>query len=442
MCFWCGTVIEVSDSCDDRGAYAAALASLPKAGPRRLHRLLSGYSPQEAWQMVKRKLVSADVADKSLRELWAAFAAEVDVNEIADRLQELDIWATTRVDSGHPKRFASDIDPAPIIFRKGDLLEDHAVGVTVIGTRRCSPIGRSVAHEFGAGLAEAGVTVVSGLALGIDGAAHRGALSVSGTPPVGVVGSGLNVIYPRANNNLWHQVCAAGTLLSEAPIDAKPEPWRFPARNRLLAALADVVVVVESKQAGGSMLTVEEAIRRDVTVMAVPGSVRNPAAAGTNQLISEGCAPACSVDDILAAVSLAVPHHSTPQSTQMSMGVTTDNTAHVDDDTNADNTAKKQKCHHTKEEDTFSSGAPAGSRASGVSENHTKEQNTFSSSEEAKTEKETLKHRILEQVDGNPVSIDSLIAYLEEATPAVLTEISNLEAMGLVASYEGKIMRC
>ena len=372
--------------------------------------------------MVKRKLVSADVADKSLRELWAAFAAEVDVNEIADRLQELDIWATTRVDSGHPKRFASDIDPAPIIFRKGDLLEDHAVGVTVIGTRRCSPIGRSVAHEFGAGLAEAGVTVVSGLALGIDGAAHRGALSVSGTPPVGVVGSGLNVIYPRANNNLWHRVCAAGTLLSEAPIDAKPEPWRFPARNRLLAALADVVVVVESKQAGGSMLTVEEAIRRDVTVMAVPGSVRNPAAAGTNQLISEGCAPACSVDDILAAVSLAVPHHSTPQSTQMSMGVTTqmivDNATNAGDDTNMSDTAKKQKQHYAKEHDTLPN------------------------SEQSKTEKHGLKRRILEQVDGNPVSIDSLIAYLEEATPAVLTEISNLEAMGLVVSYEGKIMRC
>ena len=92
---------------------------------------------------------------------------------------------------------------------------------------------------------------------------------------------------------------------TEAPFGAEPEGWRFPARNRLLAALADVVVVVESKRAGGSMHTVEEAIRREVTVMAVPGSVRNPAAAGTNLLLSEGCAPACSTEDVLVALGLA-----------------------------------------------------------------------------------------------------------------------------------------
>ena len=159
--------------------------------------------------------------------------------------------------------------------------------------------------ELGSGLAAAGVTVISGLALGIDGAAHRGALAADGAPVVGVVGSGLDVVYPRGNRDLWEAVSAAGTLLAEAPLGAEPEGWRFPARNRLLAALADVVVVVESKRAGGSMHTVEEAIRREVTVMAVPGSVRNPAAEGTNLLLSEGCAPACSTDDVLVALELA-----------------------------------------------------------------------------------------------------------------------------------------
>jgi len=162
-----------------------------------------------------------------------------------------------------------------------------------------------VSFEFGAGLAAAGVTVVSGLALGVDGAAHRGALSVEGAPVVGVVASGLDVVYPRANGQLWSAVRDAGTLLSEAPLGGEPERWRFPARNRFLAALADVVVVVESARAGGSMLTVEQAVRRGVTVMAVPGSVRNAASAGANQLISEGCPPACSVEDVLTAVGLA-----------------------------------------------------------------------------------------------------------------------------------------
>ena len=131
---------------------------------------------------------------------------------------------------------------------------------------------------------------------------------------MGVVGSGLDVVYPKGSADLWEEVAAAGALITEAPLGAEPEAWRFPARNRLLAALADVVVVVESKEAGGSMHTVEQAARRGVTVMAVPGSVRNPAAAGANRLISEGCPPACSVDDVLTALGLATEGRPAPLS--------------------------------------------------------------------------------------------------------------------------------
>jgi DNA processing protein len=146
--------------------------------------------------------------------------------------------------------------------------------------------------------------VVSGLALGIDGAAHEGVLAAKAAPPIGVVGSGLDVVYPKRHSQLWRDVAAAGVLLSEAPLGAAPEPWRFPARNRILAALSHVVVVVESHAAGGSMHTVRAALDRGITVMAVPGSVRNPAAAGTNQLLSEGVAPACVTDDVLVALSM------------------------------------------------------------------------------------------------------------------------------------------
>jgi DNA processing protein len=161
-----------------------------------------------------------------------------------------------------------------------------------------------VAFDLGRDLAAAGVVVVSGLASGIDGAAHRGALAAGGAPPVGVVGSGLDVVYPRGQDKLWHAVAAAGTLLSEAPLGGRPERWRFPARNRIIAALADLVVVVESHRRGGSLHTVDEADRRGRDVMAVPGSVRNPAAAGTNDLLAEGRVPVCSVDDVLVALGL------------------------------------------------------------------------------------------------------------------------------------------
>src|SRR5204862_479680 len=165
----------------------------------------------------------------------------------------------------------------------------------------CAPTPRfraGVARQLGRELAAHGVAIVSGLAIGIDGSAHEGALAAKAAPPVGVVGSGLDVVYPKRHRHLWDAVAAAGVLLSEAPMGAVPERWRFPARNRILAALSDVVVVVESHAAGGSMHTVRAAIDRGIPVMAVPGSMRNPAAAGTNQLLSEGVPPARDPDDI------------------------------------------------------------------------------------------------------------------------------------------------
>ncbi|HJR25211.1 MAG TPA: DNA-processing protein DprA, partial [Acidimicrobiales bacterium] len=155
-------------------------------------------------------------------------------------------------------------------------------------------------------LAEAGVAIVSGLALGIDGAAHRGVLDAAAGPgrPVGIIASGHDIPYPARHARLWAAVAERGVLLGEAALGTRPAAWRFPARNRIIAALADVLVVIESHAAGGSLLTVREAIARGVDVMAVPGSVRNPAADGTNQLIADGCHPVRDADDVLMAIGL------------------------------------------------------------------------------------------------------------------------------------------
>ena len=179
-----------------------------------------------------------------------------------------------------------------------------ATRVAIVGTRRCTGAGAGFARELGRELTEAGVAVVSGLALGIDGASHRGVLDAGGRP-IGVVGSGLDVVYPSRHRDLWQRVADDGVLLSEAPLGARPAAWRFPARNRIIAGLADLVVVVESHAAGGSMHTVREAADRDIEVMAVPGSVRCPSAAGTNQLLADGCAPVRDVTDVLVALGLS-----------------------------------------------------------------------------------------------------------------------------------------
>jgi DNA processing protein len=197
-----------------------------------------------------------------------------------------------------------DPEASAVLFARGDARSLDAPTVAIVGTRRCTTSGAGIAYELGRDLTNSGVCIVSGLALGIDGAAHRGALAATGPAPIAVVGSGLDVIYPRQNAALWHDVERAGAVLSEAPLGARPERWRFPDRNRIIAGLADVVVVVESRHAGGSMHTVDEADKRGIDVMAVPGSIRSAAAGGTNDLLAEGRAPVRDADDVLMAIGL------------------------------------------------------------------------------------------------------------------------------------------
>lgn len=296
-----------------------ALASLPRMSPARLAALLADTGPEAAWQLLGEGRQLPDAVVRSLGAersvvcgAWRRSVRETDPLAVLDRYRAhgIEVWSRF---STYPARLTPDQWAPTVAFWRGDEGALRSPTVAIVGTRRCSAEGRETAARFGRELAEAGVAVVSGLALGIDGAAHRGALGAQGGgKAIGVVGSGLDVVYPKRHHDLWDQVASSGLLISEAPLGAKPEPWRFPARNRIIAGLADLVVVVESHAAGGSLLTVEEAATRGVTVMAVPGSVRNPAAAGSNRLLSDGCAPACSVDDVLDELDGAAARRPVP----------------------------------------------------------------------------------------------------------------------------------
>jgi DNA processing protein len=186
--------------------------------------------------------------------------------------------------------------------------------VAVVGTRAASVHGLTDAWELGAFLGAAGVSVVSGMAIGIDGAAHHGALQAAEAAasrgeaavagPVGVVATGLDVVYPRRHRVLYERVRRHGVVLGEHPFGVTPERGRFPVRNRIIAALADVVVVVEATLSGGSRITADRALDYGRPVLAVPGSRRNPAAAGCNALLADGAQPLLDPSDVLVALGL------------------------------------------------------------------------------------------------------------------------------------------
>ncbi|MFZ9398904.1 MAG: DNA-processing protein DprA [Ilumatobacteraceae bacterium] len=283
------------------------LLGLPALGPRRLRALLRERRPTEVEDEIRRgRCITNDSAE--LHQAWTkALAAGPTDREIESRLAAMHV--TIMGDPDYPESLALDRAAPAALFWRGDItVIDRRRRVALVGTRRATEYGRGAAHDFGRCLASNGVAVVSGLALGVDAAAHRGALAARSTrtvaPPIGVVASGLDVVYPRLNSRLWSEVAEQGVLVSESPPGTEPDRFRFPLRNRIIAALAEVLVVVESRATGGSMLTVNEALQRDVPVMSVPGATRSLASEGTNLLLRDGALVAASPDDVLAVLGL------------------------------------------------------------------------------------------------------------------------------------------
>jgi len=328
-------------------AYAAALAALPDMTPHQLSRLLGDAPALQLYERIlagdaglleplsamgRRRLRNGtsdglrDAPGEAMRLFGSSSELERRRQGILTRLacwrRELgrrtveDVWApivaggisvVRRMDPAYPRRLLRADFPPELLYVKGALAHAAVPTVAIVGTRRATHYGMEIAGEMGQALAERDVAVVSGLARGIDAAAHAGFLSgrQRSVGPVAVVGGGVDVVYPEENRRLWTEVGRAGALISEAPPGAPPEGWRFPLRNRIIAALSQVVVVVESSRQGGAMHTVQAADSFGIPVLAVPGSVRSPQSEGTNAIIGEGGAGlAVDVYDVLTALSL------------------------------------------------------------------------------------------------------------------------------------------
>ena len=207
---------------------------------------------------------------------------------------------------GYPALLAAIHDPPPAIFLRGDgetsTLSEPAVAV--VGARACSAYGRSVARSLGRELAAAGLVVVSGMARGIDGEAHRGALEAGGVT-VAVLGCGVDRDYPAAHAELARRICERGLVVSEYEPGIEPAPWRFPARNRIIAGLCEATVVVEARERSGALISADFALEEGREVLAVPGEITSALSAGTNALLRLGATPVTCAGDVLESFGLA-----------------------------------------------------------------------------------------------------------------------------------------
>jgi DNA processing protein len=205
---------------------------------------------------------------------------------------------------GYPPLLAELHDPPERLYLRGQPADTLArPAVAVVGARSCSPYGAQVARELGRALGGAGVVVVSGLARGIDGEAHRGALAGGGLT-LAVLGCGIDRDYPRSHAELARRIAESGLIVSEYPPGVEPAPWRFPARNRIIAALALATVVVEARERSGALITADFALELGRDVFAVPGEITSALSNGTNDLLRQGAAPLLSAEDVLAVLGI------------------------------------------------------------------------------------------------------------------------------------------
>ena len=234
----------------------------------------------------------------ALRDPALRVKARLDIDTCAKK----NIGIVTVADANYPPLLSAIYAPPPVLFVLGDLARINGrAAIGIVGTRKPTTYGTHVARHFAEGLAQAGVVVVSGLALGIDTVAHTACLD-KGTPTVAVLGGGPEVVYPQSNRSLYERIAQEGVILSEFPPGTRPEAWNFPRRNRIIAGLSSGTLVVEAGLKSGSLITAYDALQQGRDVFAVPGSIFSPMSDGTFRLIKDGATPVREVRDILDTV--------------------------------------------------------------------------------------------------------------------------------------------
>ena len=271
---------------------------VPGLGPRLTAALLKRFgSAQAIIRATSEELRRVPHLGELAHKLHQAFQ-EAEVSEELDLIARHQIRLLVLGSSEYPPKLAEIYDPPHLLYMIGSLLPADSNAVAVVGSRQCTGYGQRIAERLGRGLAQKGFTVISGLARGIDGAAHRGALKAGGRT-LAVLAGGLAKIYPPEHKDLATEIQTSGALLSEASMKMEHLAHLFPPRNRLISGLARGVVIVEAAERSGALITARQAADQGRTVYAVPGPVDNPASAGTNLLLRQGAILVRNAEDIV-----------------------------------------------------------------------------------------------------------------------------------------------
>lgn len=285
------------------------LNALPNIGPITLNRLLDelGGDPRAVFTAGTRRLETIKGVGPAISATIGSWSDHFDLAREEERMGKAGVDFIATRDAGYPKMLREIHDPPIGLYRKGRHAFEQPC-IAIVGSRRTTLYGQAIAKKFAAELARLGFCVVSGLARGIDTAAHEGALSVGGKTAA-VLGNGIDIVYPAENVDLYRRIAESGAILSEFPFGRRADKQSFAMRNRIVAGMSDAVVVVESDVSGGAMITARFAGEQGRQLFAVPGRIDQPTSAGCHQLIRDGATLITSVDDLLSELNYLEGFH-------------------------------------------------------------------------------------------------------------------------------------
>jgi len=261
----------------------------------------------KAWEAAPADLKHAGLDSHSIHAI-TSWQPKLSLDTEMEKLDSYGVKVFTCHDPDYPSRLKEIYDYPPVLYVRGSLLPEDEWCLAVVGTRRATVYGRQVTEEIVVDLAQSKITIVSGLAKGIDSIAHRSALDVGGRS-IAVFGCGLDIVYPSENAELARQIIRQGALISEYPLGTKPKAENFPRRNRIMSGLSLGVLIIEADKSSGAMITAHLALEQNREVFAIPGSILSPASRGTNHLIQEGAKLVRDYTDILEELNLTAVAH-------------------------------------------------------------------------------------------------------------------------------------